>query len=73
MTTFVQACNDQRIANMALMNSTRSRYSVITFIKGQAATKSHYTGWGNANNAFRNVGGDTHIYDNMLRMCVRKK
>ena len=72
---FVQACNSQGIANMARMSSTRSRYSVITFLRDRKAMTSHHTIYGRANEAFRTADKDsnTHMYDNVLRMCIRRK
>ena len=74
MTTFVQACNDKMVGNIAAMSSTRSQYSVITFLPGQRATVSHHTRWGDANTAFRGRDKDSnvHIYNNALRMCAKR-
>ena len=71
---FVQACNDKGISNIAAMSSTRSRYSVITFTPGGKATTSHHTSYGAANFAFRKAdqASNTHLYDNVLRMCMKK-
>ena len=71
---FVQACNDKGISNIAAMSSTRSRYSVVTLLHMKRATTSHHVGYGSAQHAFQSAekGSNTHMYDNVLRMCVKK-